>query len=43
MIFGLDGVDAHDRGFMHFDAIHPKWWASSENGANSFRLYYGHP
>jgi hypothetical protein len=36
LIFGLDGVDAHQRGFMRFDAIHPKWQASSEIGANSF-------
>jgi hypothetical protein len=26
-----------------FGAIRPKWWASSEIGAKSFRLYYGHP
>jgi hypothetical protein len=31
------------RGFMRFDAIHPKCQASSEIGAKSFRLYYGHP
>jgi hypothetical protein len=28
---------------MRFSAIHPKWWASSEIGAKSFQLYYGHP
>ena len=28
---------------MHFNTIRPKWWASSEIGAKSFRLYYGHP
>jgi hypothetical protein len=26
-----------------FGAIRTKWWASSEIGAKSFRLYYGHP
>ena len=31
------------RGFMRFGAICPKWQASSETGAKSFRLYYGHP
>jgi hypothetical protein len=29
-IFGLDGVDAYQRGFMHFGAIRPKWQASNE-------------
>jgi hypothetical protein len=24
LIFGLDGVDAHQRGFMGFSAIRPK-------------------
>jgi hypothetical protein len=44
LIFGLNGVDAHQRGFMRFSAIHPKWWrASSEIGAKSFQLYYGYP
>ena len=43
MIFGLDGVDAHQRGFVRFGAIRPNWRASSEIGAKSFRLYYGHP
>jgi hypothetical protein len=42
LIFELDGVDAHQRGFMRFGAIRPKWWASNEIGAKSFRLYYGH-
>jgi hypothetical protein len=26
------------RGFMRFSAIRPKWWASNEIGAKSFRL-----
>ena len=26
-----------------FGAIRPKWWAFSEIGVKSFRLYYGHP
>ena len=43
MIFGLDGVDAHQRGFMRFGAICPKWRASGEIGVKSFQLYYGHP
>ena len=43
MIFGLDGVDAYQHSFMHFSAIRQKWLASSEIGAKSFRLYYGHP
>ena len=43
MIVGLDGVDAHQRGFMRFGAIYPKWRAFSEIGIRSFRLYYGHP
>ena len=43
MLFGLDGVDAHQRGFMRFGAIRPKWRASNEIGAKSFQLYYGHP
>ena len=43
MIFGLNSVDAHQRGFMRFDVIHPNWRASSEIGAKNFRLYYGHP
>ena len=29
--------------FMHFGASRPNWQASSEIGAQSFRLYYGHP
>jgi hypothetical protein len=36
LIFGLDGVNAHQRGFMCFGAIRPKWWASSEIGVNFF-------
>ena len=28
---------------MRFGAIRPNWRATSENGAKSFRLYYGHP
>jgi hypothetical protein len=28
---------------MRFGAIRPKWRASSEIGAKSFRLYYGRP
>jgi hypothetical protein len=36
MIFGLDGVNAHQRGFMRSGAIRPKWQASSEIGAKSF-------
>jgi hypothetical protein len=40
LIFGLDGVDAHQRDFTRFGAIHPKWQASSEIGAKSFGLYY---
>ena len=43
LIVGLDGVDAHQRGYMRFGAIRPKWWASSEIGTKSFQLYYGHP
>ena len=43
MIFGLDNVDAHQHSFMHFGAIRPKCHASSEIGAKSFKLYYGHP
>jgi hypothetical protein len=43
LIFGLDGVDAHQRGFMRFDVIRPNCRASSEIGAKKFRLYYGHP
>jgi hypothetical protein len=43
IFFGLDRVDAHQRGLMRFGVIHPKWRASSEIGAKSFRLYYGHP
>ena len=42
-MFGLDGIDAHQRGFMRFGAIRPKWRAFSEIGAKSFQLYYGHP
>jgi hypothetical protein len=42
MIFGLDSVDAHQRDFMRFGAICPKWRASSEIGVKSFQLYYGH-
>jgi hypothetical protein len=43
MIFGLDNVDAHQRGFMRFNAICPKWQASSEIDVKIFQLYYGHP
>ena len=42
-MFGLDDVDAYQRYFMRFGAIYPKWWASSDIGAKSFWLYYGHP
>jgi hypothetical protein len=28
---------------MHFNAIRPKWQASSQIGAKNFQLYYGHP
>jgi hypothetical protein len=41
-MFGLDGVDAHQRGSMRFGAIRPKWRASSEIDAKSFQLHYGH-
>ena len=43
MIFGLDGIDAHQRGFMRFGAIRPKQRASNEIGAKSLQPYYGHP
>ena len=43
MIFGLNSVDAHQRGFMRFGAIRTKWWASRQIGAKSCQLYYGHP
>jgi hypothetical protein len=42
-MFGLDGVNAHQHGFMRFSAIRPKWRAFSEIDAKSFQLYYGHP
>ena len=42
-MIGLDSVHAHQCGLMHFGAIRPKWQASSEIGAKSFQLYYGHP
>ena len=29
--------------FLRFSAIRPKWRASNQIGARSFRLYYGHP
>ena len=32
-MFGLDGVDAHQRSFMCFSAICPNWQASNANGA----------
>jgi hypothetical protein len=35
LIFGPDGIDAHQRGFMCFGAICPNWWASNEIGANT--------
>jgi hypothetical protein len=35
-MFGLDGVDAHQRGFMRFGAIRPNWRASSGFGAILF-------
>jgi hypothetical protein len=41
--FGLDGVNAHQRDFMRFGTIPPKWQASNAIGTKSFRLYYGHP
>jgi hypothetical protein len=43
LIFGLDNINAHQRGFMHFGAIHPKWEAPNEISTKSFQLYYGHP
>ena len=43
LIFGLDGLDGHQRGHMCFSAIRPKWRASNKIGAKSFWLYYGHP
>ena len=44
MIFGLNGVDAHQCGIMHFVAIRPKWRDSSEIGIKKkIQLYYGHP
>ena len=42
-MFRLDGINTHQRGFMRFGAIRPKWQASNAIGAKSFRLYYGHP
>ena len=42
MVFGLNGVEAHQRGFMRYGAICPDWRASTEIGAKSFKLYYGH-
>ena len=36
LIFGLDGVDAHQRSFMCFSATCQNWQASNENGANFF-------
>jgi hypothetical protein len=42
-MFGLNGVDTHQRGFMCFSVIYPNWQASSEIGAESFQLYYGQP
>jgi hypothetical protein len=42
-MFGLDGVDKHQRSFMCFSVICPNWQASSEIGAESFQLYYGQP
>ena len=36
-------LEAHQRGFMRFGAIRPKWRASSESNVKSFRLYYGDP
>jgi len=41
-MFGLDSVDAHQRGSMRFGAIRPKWRASNEIGFKSFQLHYGH-
>ena len=43
LIFGLNGVDAHQRGFMRFGAIRTKWRASRQIDTQSCRLYYGHP
>jgi hypothetical protein len=43
LIFELDGVNAHQRGFMHFGAIRPDWRASTEIDTKSIRSYYGHP
>jgi hypothetical protein len=43
MIFGFDGVEAHQCGFMRFGAIRPKWRASTEIGINGFRFYDKHP
>jgi hypothetical protein len=43
LIFGLDSVDAHQRGYMRFTAIFPNWRAFVEIGAKNFQLYYGHP
>jgi hypothetical protein len=40
LIFGLDDVDTHQRGFMRFGGIRPKWQASNEIGANFFFLLY---
>jgi hypothetical protein len=36
LLFGLDNVDAHQRNFMRFGAVRPKWRASNEIGAKSF-------
>jgi hypothetical protein len=38
VIFELDGIDAHQRNFVRFGAIYPKWQASSEIGAKRFPL-----
>ena len=43
LILGLNNVDAHQRGFMHFGAICPNWHVSNEIGAKTFQLYFGHP
>ena len=34
-MFGLNNVNAHQRGFMRFGAIRPNWGASSEIGAQN--------
>jgi hypothetical protein len=36
LICELDGINAHQRGFMRFGAIRLKWQASSEIGGKSF-------